>query len=273
MALFSPALKDNWDAAGSLRWVHVRAAGVSQLLFEELTHSEIVYTNSRGVLSRGIAEFVLGFVLDFAKDMHGSSRLQQQRRWQHRVTRKTNGQRALVVGVGSIGREIAGIFQAVGMKVSGAGRTARERDLDFGRIYSSRDLSDIIHGYDYVVLAAPLTPETRGLVNAEVLAAMKSSAHLINVARGELVDTDALIDALASGSIAGAALDVVDPEPLPENHALWGMENVIITPHMSGDTEDYHSDLDRLFIDNLRRYCVGEPLHNVVDKTLGFVSS
>ena len=181
---FSPALRENWDAASSLQWVHVSAAGVSQLLFDELIRSNVVYTNSRGVLSRAIAEFALGFVLDMAKDAQGSFRLQQQQRWQHRVTRKIQGQRALVVGTGSIGREIARLFRAVGMEVSGAGRTSRAGDDDFDRIHSSQDLAGIVHDYDYVVLAAPLTAETKGLVDAEVLSAMKPSAHLINVGRG-----------------------------------------------------------------------------------------
>ncbi|MDT2004162.1 D-2-hydroxyacid dehydrogenase [Rhodococcus opacus] len=270
---FSPALRENWDAAESLQWVHVSAAGVSQLLFDELIRSDILYTNSRGVLSRAIAEFALGFVLDMAKDAQTSFRLQQQHRWQHRVTRKIQGQSALVVGAGSIGREIARLFRAVGMEVSGAGRSHRSGDDDFHRIHSSADLTRIVGDYDYVVLAAPLTDETRGMVDADVLAAMSPTARLINVGRGELVDTKALTEALASDSIAGAALDVVHPEPLPDGHTLWGMDNVIITPHMSGDTEDYLDDLGRLFVDNLRRFCRDEPLENVVDKTLGFVTA
>ena len=269
---FSTALQHNWDAATSLRWVHVSAAGVSQLLFDELISSDIVYTNSRGVLSRAIAEFALGFVLDTAKDAQTSFRLQQQHRWQHRITRKIQGQSALVVGTGSLGREIARLFHAVGMKVSGAGRSSRPGDDDFAQIHSCRDLATFVGDYDYVVLAAPLTTQTSGLISAEVLAAMKPTARLINVARGELVDTSALTDALASGSVAGAALDVVHPEPLPEGHALWGMDNVIITPHMSGDTEGYLDDLGQLFVDNLRRFCTGKRLQNVVDKALGFVA-
>lgn len=269
---FSPALRENWDAARSLQWVHVSAAGVSQLLFDELIRSNITYTNSRGVLSRAIAEFALGFVLDMAKDAHGSFRLQQQQRWQHRVTRKVQGQRALVVGTGSIGRETARLFRAVGMELSGAGRTGRSRDDDFDVVYSSADLAKVVPDFDYVVLAAPLTAATKGLVNADVLSAMKPSARLINVGRGELVETDALAEALTSGSIAGAALDVVHPEPLPEGHALWNMENVIITPHMSGDTVDYLDDLGKLFVDNLRLFIEGQPFRNVVDKSLGFVS-
>ena len=134
------------------------------------------------------------------------------------------------------------------------------------------DLAAFVGDYDYVVLAAPLTTETTGLISAEVLAAMKPTARLINVARGELVDTSALTDALASGSVAGAALDVAHPEPLPAGHALWGMNNVIITPHMSGDTEDYLDDLGQLFVNNLRRFCNGKPLQNVVNKALGFVA-
>jgi phosphoglycerate dehydrogenase-like enzyme len=268
---FSPALKENWAAASSLKWIHVSAAGVSQLMFDELVASDVTYTNSRGVLSRAIAEFALGFVLDMAKDAQGSFRLQQQQRWQHRTTRKIQGHTALVVGTGSIGREIARLFRAVGMDVDGASRAARPGDADFGRVHSSRDLAKVVGGYDYLVLAAPLTADTRGLVNAEVLAAMKPTGRLINVGRGELVYTGALTEALASGSIAGAALDVVHPEPLPEGHALWGMDNVIITPHMSGDTEEYLDDLGKLFVENLKRYRDGEPLENVVDKALGFV--
>ena len=270
---FSPALRENWAAASSLKWIHVTAAGVSQLMFDELIRSDVIYTNSRGVLSTAIAEFALGFVLDMAKDSQRSFRLQQERRWQHRTTRKIQGQTALVVGTGSIGREIARLFRAVGMDVDGAGRTARPGDADFGRIHGSRDLAGVVHDYDYLVLAAPLTADTTGLVGADVLAAMKPSARLINVGRGQLVDTAALTDALASGSIAGAALDVVDPEPLPEGHALWDMENVIITPHMCGDTEDYLDDLGKLFVENLKRYCNGKPLDNIVDKTLGFVTT
>lgn len=268
---FSPALRENWSAASSLKWVHVSAAGVSQLLFDELIQSDVLYTNSRGVLSRAIAEFALGFVLDLAKDSQGSLRLQQQQRWQHRVTRKIHGQRALVVGTGSIGREIASLFRAVGMEVSGAGRSSRPGDEYFEVIHSSRNLARIVQDFDYVVLAAPLTEATKGLVDADILSAMKPSAHLINVGRGELVRTEALVEALTSESIAGAALDVVHPEPLPMEHPLWSMENVILTPHMSGDTEDYLDDLGQLFVDNLRRFSQGEPLQNVVDKKLGFV--
>ncbi|WP_286179663.1 D-2-hydroxyacid dehydrogenase [Arthrobacter sp. ISL-95] len=269
---FSPALRQSWAAASSLIWVHVSAAGVSQLLFEDLINSDVMYTNSRGVLSRAIAEFALGFVLDIAKDAQGSLRLQQAGRWQHRVTRKIQGQSALVAGTGSIGLEIASLFHAVGLRVSGAGRSSRPGDEHFEEIRSSKDLALVVRDFDYVVLAAPLTEDTKGLVDADVLSAMKLTAHLINVGRGELVHTDALVDALRSGAIAGAALDVVHPEPLPADHPLWSMDNVILTPHMSGDTEEYLDDLGKLFVANLKRFSRGEPLENMVDKRLGFVA-
>lgn len=268
---FSPALRENWAAASSLRWVHVSAAGVSQLMFDELVASDVTYTNSRGVLSRAIAEFALGFVLDMAKDTQASFRLQQAGHWQHRTTRKIHGSSALVVGTGSIGREIASLFRAVGMEVDGAGRSARGGDADFGTVHASAALASVVQDYDYVVLAAPLTVDTKGLVDAKVLDAMKPTAGLVNVGRGELVDTDALVNALTTGAIAGAALDVVHPEPLPAGHPLWALENVIITPHMCGDTEDYLDDLGKLFVENLRRYSNGERLENIVDKHLGFV--
>ncbi|WP_077489847.1 D-2-hydroxyacid dehydrogenase [Sinomonas mesophila] len=270
---FSPALKEHWAAATSLKWVHVSAAGVSQLLFEDLVRSDVVYTNSRGVLSRYMAETVLGYILAMAKNAPGFLRQQQQHRWQHRMTESILGRSALVVGTGSIGREIARLLTAVGMEVDGAGRSARAGDAEFRQIHASGSLADIVHAYDFVVLAAPLTESTRGMVDADVLAAMNPSARLINVGRGELVRTEDLTAALASGTLAGAALDVVHPEPLPEGHPLWDMENVIITPHMSGDVHGYLDDLGKLFVDNLTRYAQGEPLRNVVDKTLGFVRS
>ncbi|NWL29246.1 hydroxyacid dehydrogenase [Paenarthrobacter ureafaciens] len=268
---FSPALRENWDAALSLRWVHVSAAGVSQLMFDGLVASDVTYTNSRGVLSRAIAEFALGFVLDMAKDSHASFKLQQAQSWQHRTTRRLQGQTAVVVGTGSIGREIAALFRAVGMVVDGAGRTARAGDAAFGTVHASQSLASVVHAYDYVVLAAPLTLDTKGLVDGRVLDAMKDTSVLINVGRGELVDTDALVHALTTGAIRGAALDVVHPEPLPAGHPLWTLENVILTPHMSGDTEDYLDELGKLFVANLRRYVNNEPLENIVDKQLGFV--
>ncbi|MDD9205544.1 NAD(P)-dependent oxidoreductase, partial [Georgenia sp. 10Sc9-8] len=170
---FSTALRDVWPQADRLRWVHVAAAGVDTLLFEELRSSSVVVTNARGVFDRPIAEYVLGAVLAHAKDSRRSLELQHARRWQHRETTLVAGTTALVVGTGAIGRETARLLRAVGMEVRGAGRRARAADPDFGTVVASADLAEHAGWADHLVVVAPLTPATRGLVDRTVLAAMK----------------------------------------------------------------------------------------------------
>lgn len=270
---FSTAVRDVWEHADSLKWIHVAAAGVDTLLFPELVSSKVVVTNSRGIFDRPIAEFVLASILAFAKDVPGSLRRQQAGMWEHRETERIDGCNALVVGTGAIGRETARLLRAVGMQVSGVGRTSRADDPDFGVVHASSQLEETVRDADYVVLIAPLTDATHGMVDAGVLAAMKPSARMINVGRGELVQEAALEEALRSGQIAGAALDVFPTEPLPAASALWGMENVLISAHLSGDAHGWLERLSDLFLDNAGRYWRGEPLLNVVDKGLGYVPS
>ncbi|MCZ4519057.1 D-2-hydroxyacid dehydrogenase [Rhodococcus ruber] len=268
---FSPAVESAWPRCGSLKWIHIAAAGVDSLMFDELVESDVVVTNSRGVFDRPIAEFVLAQILAFAKDSERSRALQQSKIWQHRETERIDGAHAMIVGTGAIGRAIATLLSAVGMSISGVGRTAREGDGDFGTVYASDDLVDEVARADYLVLVAPLTEQTRGLVDDSVLAAMKPGARVINVGRGELLDTEALSKHLGSGHITGAALDVFETEPLPADHPLWTAENVVLTPHMSGDASGWKQRLAEVFADNARRYFRGEPLLNVVNKRLGFV--
>ncbi len=268
----SEAVVDAWPAAGDLRWIHVASAGVDRLLFDDLTASDVTVTNARGVFDRPMAEYVLGTVLSFAKDLHTSVRLQDRKQWQHRETERIGGKRALVVGTGPIGRAIAAQLTAAGMTVSGAGRTARDGDPDFGDVHASDTLPDVVGDFDYVILAAPLTEQTRGLVDADTLARFSPSARLINVGRGELVVAPDLVEALEAGRIAGAALDVFDTEPLPESSPLWEMPDVLVSPHMSGDTVGWTRDLVELFTANLRNYRSGTPLRNIVDKHRGYVS-
>ena len=267
----SDALRAAWPAADALRWVHAASAGVDRLLFDELVASDVVLTNSRGVFDEPMAEYVLGLVLAFAKDLPATLRLQAQRRWQHRETERIAGARALVVGTGPIGRAIARRLLAVGMHVAGAGRTARTGDPDFGTVHPTDRLADALPEADYVVLAAPLTDATRGLIDATALAAMKPTARLVNVGRGPLVVTDDLVEALAAQRIAGAALDVFSDEPLPETSPLWTMPQVIVSPHMSGDVRGWREELVALFADNLGRWREGRPLRNLVDKQQGYV--
>ncbi|MBO0879820.1 MAG: NAD(P)-binding domain-containing protein, partial [Mycobacterium sp.] len=186
----SSALQSAWRAADSLRWVQVAAVGVDAMLFDEMIESDVTLTNARGIFERPIAEYVLGQILAFAKDFRRSMRAQQEQRWQHFESEPIKDAAVTIVGTGPIGRAIARLLAAAGMNVRGVGRTART-DPDFGAI--TNDLYAAVADADYVVLAAPLTAQTRGIMDADALAAMPPRARLINVGRGELVVTDALV--------------------------------------------------------------------------------
>ena len=269
---FSKAVRDVWPHADQLEWIHITAAGVDTLLFDELRDSDVVVTNARGVFDRPLAEYVLGAVIGYAKDSQTSFDLQRRHVWRHRETRSITGATALVVGTGGIGREIAKMLRAAGLVVRGAGRRVVADDPDFGEIVDSANLADEVGWSDHLVLAAPLTPATRGLVDAKVLEAMKPDAHLVNIARGPMVDEAALLDALMNRRIGGATLDVFDTEPLPQDHPLWDAPNVTITAHMSADVVGWRDALAAQFAANARRWLRGEPLLNVVDKQLGYVT-
>lgn len=270
---FSGAVEDAWPDADQLEWIHITAAGVDTLLFDELRESDVVVTNARGVFDRPLAEYVLGAVIAYAKDSLTSFDLQRRHEWRHRETRSITDATALVVGTGGIGREIGKLLRAAGMKVRGAGRRPVADDPDFGEIVDSADLAAEVGWCDHLILAAPLTPSTRGLVDETVLAAMKSDAHLVNIARGPVVDEAALLAALREGRIGGATLDVFDTEPLPPGHPLWDTPNVVVTAHMSADAVGWRETLAAQFATNVRRWLAGEPLLNVVDKKLGYVST
>ena len=268
----SAALRDAWPAADALRWVHVAGAGVDRVLFPELAESPVVVTNSRGVFDRPMAEYVLALILAFAKELPATVRFQQAEQWSYRETEDVVSKRVVIVGTGSIGREIARLLRAVGMAVHGVGRTPRDADPDFGAVSSVSDLTVAVGDADYVVAVAPLTEQTRGLIDADVFAAMPSTARLINVGRGALVDQPALVEALESGQIDGAGLDVFTEEPLPPGDPLWRHPRVIVSAHMSGDSVGWADRIIELFARNLARWQAGEPLLNVVDKHLGFAA-
>ena len=270
---FADGVRQAWPAAGSLQWIHVPAAGVDKLLFPELVTSDVVLTNARGIFDQPMAEHVLGAMLHFAKDFGRAAAQQQQRQWHRYPTTDLAGASVLVAGTGSIGRCTARLLTAVGMRVQGLGRTARTGDPDFGTVHAGTNFAAAAGDFDYVVLAAPLTPSTRGMLSREVLAGLKPTAVLINVGRGALADEPALEEALRTGKLAGAALDVFETEPLPGHSGLWELPNVLITPHLSGDAKKQLPALARQFADNLAAWKAGRPLANVVDKQLGFVAS
>lgn len=268
----STELQEAWHRADRLGWVHVAGAGVDAVLFPEFVESAVVLTNSRGVFDRSIAEYVLGLMLLFVKDFRTSFELQQKHRWMHRETGMLAGKKLLVVGAGPIGREIARLARCVGMEANAVARRARTLDPDFGRVFGSGDLDEALPEADYVVVAAPLTAQTKGMFGSGQFRRMKRSARFINVGRGPIVDETALVRALCEGWISGAALDVFQQEPLPEDHPLWDMPQVVISPHMSGDFVGWHEALGKLFAENFRRWQRGEQLLNVVDKEQGYAS-
>lgn len=267
------ALAAAWGAADRLEWIHATSAGVDALMFPALIDSKVKVTNARGIFDRSIAEYVLCTILMFAKDFPRSMRLQADHQWQHRDTERAEGGQVLIVGAGSIGRQIARLVRGIGMKPHGVARRARQGDDDFVAVHANEELRERLSLADYVVIAAPLTPQTQGLFDASAFAAMKSSARLINIGRGPIVNTADLVTALGNGDIAGAALDVFEEEPLPENHPLWSLDNAILTPHMSGDFIGWRRALTDQFLDNFDRWQRGESQFNEVDKKLGYASS
>lgn len=268
---FSGALEKAWPKAEKLKWIHIAAAGVDKLLFDELNESDVVVTNAQGIFDRPIAEWVLAAVLAEAKDFAGNYRLKSAKRWKHRETKRAQGSTALVIGTGAIGRETANLLRAAGLEVRGAGRTEQANDPDFGRVLLSSELPEHIGWADVIVNAAPLTPQTTEMINAEVLSAVKPGAHFVNIGRGASVDENALTKALQQEDLGFASLDVFAEEPLPAESPLWEMENVLISAHMSGDVVGWKEALAEQFIGNARRWLHGEELVNVVDKSKGYV--
>ncbi|MFE0189859.1 D-2-hydroxyacid dehydrogenase [Streptomyces sp. NPDC058989] len=268
----SDAIREAWPREGPRpRWVHTASAGVDRLLCPALIADDTVVTNARGVFEQPIAEYVAGLVIAMAKDFYGSWELQRQRRWQHRETLRLGGTRAVVVGSGPIGRAIGTTLLALGVKVDLVGRRARSDDPQFGLVHPSDALNDLLPQADWVVCAAPLTDATRGLFDQAAFARMPPRARFINVGRGPLVVEADLVAALRGWRIAAAALDVFEHEPLTTDSPLWDVPHLIISPHMSGDTLGWRDALAEQFQDNFDQWSAGEPLHNVVDKRLGYV--
>jgi phosphoglycerate dehydrogenase-like enzyme len=229
-------------------------------------------TNARGVFDQPMAEWVLGMILCFAKRFPQTLEFQAKHEWNYRLSESVAGKRALVVGVGSIGRAVGRLLQAAGMKVDAVGRSARDGGADFDYIHAVADLHAQLPLADYVVLITPLTDDTRNLFGAAEFAAMASHARFINIGRGALVVEAELLRALHDGQIAGAALDVFVEEPLPADSPFWSAPNCLVSPHMSGDYVEFEAAMADQFMDNWARFIAGEPFPNVVDKTLGFVS-
>ncbi len=252
--------------APQLRWIQVMGAGVEQLLVPELPE-RVVVTRAAGIFGPWMAEYTLAWCLWVTQRIDGFRSSQRRRRWAPVDPIPLRGQTLCVIGLGDIGRAIARLARAAGMRVIGVTRSGR-RPREAERVYRTRALRSALARADFVVLAVPLSAATRGLLGAAELAAMKPSAWLINIARGPIVDETALLEALRARRIGGAVLDVFDAEPLPPEHPLWTFENVAITPHISGPSTP--REIAPIFNDNLRRYLAGRPLRHLVDRTRGY---
>ncbi len=277
--LSNPVVPDDiLKRSPNLKWVQLTSAGADRLIDSEMVRSSnVTVTTASGIHAVPIGEWVIGAMIAFAKGFPRAFRSQQDNTWRPYLASELEGATVGIVGLGAIGRHVAKLARAFGMRVIATRRSQEKRatgasvgESDVDEVYARSELSALLSDSDYVVLAMPLTEESRHLIGEIELASMKRSAVIVNIARGAVIDQRALIDAVRNGVIGGAALDVTDPEPLPPESELWTLDNVMITPHISGGTPRYMDRAIELFCDNLRRYLAGQPLRNLVDADRGY---
>lgn len=258
--------------APKLKWLQLMSAGGDRLKNTDIWQSNVVITGVSGIHAVPISEFVLGYMLAFAKELDRCFEMKQRHEWQRYTPGNLRLKTVGIVGLGHIGREVARLSKSFGMKVLATKRTVKAtgktRHVDL--LLPPERLREMLSRSDYVVLTVPLTPETDHLIGEEELRSIKRGSYLINIARGALIDEGMLIRALNEKIIEGAALDVAAEEPLPKNSPLWEMSNVIISPHVSGNMEDYMERATEIFCDNLGRYLKGKRLRNVIDRERGY---
>ena len=279
-AFRGPGLDAIMEAARNLRWVHIPAAGVDSTVFPDLMKRGIVLTHSEGTYDVAVGEFAMALVVAAAKRLPALTQGQSEKRWlkgggwedlEHHpvVPEPLQGKTIGIVGLGGIGRAVARPARGFGMRVLAVRRTGQPDRLA-QTVYTPDRLLEMLPQCDYVVLAAPLTAESREMIGERELAAMKPTAWLVNIARGALVDEEALVKALQSGQIAGAGLDVFAREPLPAESPLWEMDNVIVAPHVAGLYQQMREVEADHFAAELKRFLAGQPLRSLVDFTLGY---
>lgn len=268
---------EQFNEARKLRWIHCPAAAVHNLLIPEVVKSDVLVTNSSEVHGLTVAEHVMALLLACAKRLPRLRDFQHEHVWglenllnEWPRPRGLKGSTVLVIGMGAIGGNVARMAKALGMRVLGVREHANSADPNVERMYSFEQLRDALPEADFVVVAAPVTPKTVHMLNAERLAATKRGAYVINVARGALIDTDALVAAIHSRHVGGAALDVFEEEPLPADSALWDMKEVFITPHSAGLNENLWERHYEMLSENLLRFERGETLIGLVDKQKGY---
>jgi len=268
--------------APRLRWIQSVSAGIERNLSPEVIARGIAVTNGSGIASAGIAEHVIAMMLALARNLHVAFALQREARWDRPAVmagsgtpvREIGGSRIAVLGLGPIGATVARHAAALGATVRGMRRHPPARaDAPYEAVVGSDGLDALLGWADFVVLAVPHTPDTERMIGARELGLMRRDAYLVNIARGSVVDEEALVDALRRGAIAGAGLDVFREEPLPATSPLWQLPNVLVTPHVAGVTPHYFQRALALFVENLERFLAGRPLRNLVDPALGYPRS
>ena len=264
----SGKMPEAWCAASKkLQWVNSFSAGVNPIMDGAISKLPIRLTNAKGIHGQTMGVTTVGYIISFLRQFPRFMAQQKAHVWNkqgEQPLREPTGLTVGIIGAGAIASEVARLCKALNMTVLGVKRTVTPLE-NYDKVYSNAEMDDVLAVSDFVVLLTPLTDDTRGLIGAEQLAKMKSSAVLINIARGPVVDTAALVDALQRGVIAGAALDAVDPEPLHADSPLWDMDNVIITPHCSADSTMYMDRAMAQFCENLQHFEKGEPLFNEID--------
>jgi phosphoglycerate dehydrogenase-like enzyme len=274
----------NWSASGALlrevflmspkvRWVHSRAAGLDGQLFPELVQSPVPLTNGRGVFSQSLGEFALAAMLYFAKDLRRMVHNQEAGLWEQFDITEIAGQTVGIVGYGDIGRAVATRARAMGMNILAIkrhGPPLYNVDPLVNQFYKPEDRLEMMRRAHYIVAAAPLTQETRGMIGEPEFAAMMPQAVVINIGRGPVIDEAAMVRALAEKRIRGAALDVFDKEPLPEGHPFYKLDNVLLSPHCADHTPDWTEQAMLFFLGQFERYAKGLALENLVRKELGY---
>jgi phosphoglycerate dehydrogenase-like enzyme len=269
---------EQFALARKLRWIHSPAAAVHQLLLvPSIAKSDVLITNAATIHGPVVAEHAIALILAMAKRLPWAMRYQQEKTWAQQLMwdteprpREISGATLLLIGLGNIGREVAARAVALGMRVVAVRENPARGPEGAHEVHGFDQLDALLPNADYVVLAAPLTPRTLRLFNAERLAKLRKDAYLINVARGPLLDAAALADALRRNQFAGAALDTFDEEPLPASSPLWTLPNVFITPHTAAVTEKLWERHYALIAENMRRFLSGRPLLNLVDKSRGY---
>ena len=254
------------------RWIHSLWTGVEGILSPEMIEHPAALTNGRGVFRWPLADWVVGVMLFFAFDLRRVLQQQEQGVWKPFVSTTLEGRTLGIVGYGSIGSATAERARPFGMKIGALRRRTElfQGDALVDKSYGPDQLKDLMTACDYVLVTTPLTRETRGLIGASEIGAMKPEAVILNIGRGPVIDEPALVRALQSGAIRGAALDVFDTEPLPAGHPFWGMRNVLLSPHTADRVEGFLVPACECFLENLSRFLSGSPLLNVVDKSAGY---